>query len=178
MHRPLLVLDLDETLLHSREETLGRPADLRVFDYYTYARPHLPLFLAGAAERYELAVWTASTRDYAQQVIAGLFPAGLELAVVFSRKRCTPRRDHELGEEYYLKGLKKVRRRGYDLARVVMLDDTPRALARHRGNLLPVRAYYGEPDDDELPRTLDRLVRLLEFDNFRRVDKARLATTT
>lgn len=174
MNRPLLILDLDETLLHSRETPLERPAELQMFGYHTYARPHLAEFLTGAAALFELAVWTAATRDYARRAIEALFPAHIELAFVFSRERCTPRRDLEWGGEYHLKDLKKVKRRGYDLARVVMLDDTPRALARHRGNLLQVRPFYGEADDRELPRLLSKLERLLDHEDFRRVDKARL----
>lgn len=174
MPRPLLVLDLDETLLHSSPVRLGRAADLRVGEYHTYARPHLREFLLAAHELYELAVWTAATRDYATPLVKHLFPQQVQLAFFFSRERCTPRYNHDRGEPYYLKDLKKVKRRGYRLERVVMLDDSPQALARHRGNLLPVRPYQGEPTDAELPRALSKLERLLEFDNFRTVDKGRL----
>ena len=33
LDRPLLILDLDETLIHAREEALDRPADFQVFSY-------------------------------------------------------------------------------------------------------------------------------------------------
>jgi len=174
MTRPLLILDLDETLLHSREEPLERPADLRVGAYHTYARPHLSQFLARVRQSFELAVWTAATRDYASYLVGHLFPADLELAFFFSRERCTLRRDPETFEGHYLKDLKKVRRLGYDLKRAVMLDDNPRALARHYGNLLRAPAYTGQAEDDGLLRALAALERLLEHDNFRTVDKGRL----
>jgi hypothetical protein len=40
----LLILDLDETLIHASEEQLDREADFRVFGYHVYIRPHLEPF--------------------------------------------------------------------------------------------------------------------------------------
>ena len=52
-------------------------------------------------------------------------PSGLVPSFVWSRTRCTPRFDYERWEKLYLKDLKKVKRRGYDLDRVLIVDDSP-----------------------------------------------------
>lgn len=61
---PLLVLDLDETLIHSSETPLHRAPNFRVGPYYVYQRPDLQEFLATAAVHYRLAIWSAGSDDY------------------------------------------------------------------------------------------------------------------
>lgn len=47
MRKPLLVvLDLDETLIHSSDHALDRDADFRVDRHHTYKRPGLTPSLA------------------------------------------------------------------------------------------------------------------------------------
>ncbi len=46
--KALLILDLDETLIHSSSKELGRQCDFRVFDFHVYKRPHLEHFLQEA----------------------------------------------------------------------------------------------------------------------------------
>src|SRR5262245_59077006 len=64
----LVILDLDETLVHGTEHPLARPADLRVGPYFVYQRPHLTSFLSALRERCSLAIWTSAGRDYAHGV--------------------------------------------------------------------------------------------------------------
>ena len=45
MNRPLLILDLDETLIHASAQELETPAHFRVSKYWVYRRPHLDVFL-------------------------------------------------------------------------------------------------------------------------------------
>ena len=40
----LVVLDLDETLIHATKNELDRKADFQVFDYHVYKRPFLKKF--------------------------------------------------------------------------------------------------------------------------------------
>jgi TFIIF-interacting CTD phosphatase-like protein len=42
----LLILDLDETLIHASETPLDYRSDFLVYDYYIYKRPNLDRFLA------------------------------------------------------------------------------------------------------------------------------------
>ena len=43
-HKTLLILDLDETLIHGTSEPIKRPADFEVFGYHIYLRPYLSTF--------------------------------------------------------------------------------------------------------------------------------------
>jgi Dullard-like phosphatase family protein len=114
-----VVLDMDETLIHSRflniaenEQEALRQAELRqsqvrsVEDSFEFVlpgdmysprsttvavnrRPHLRAFLEAAAERWKLVIFTAATQDYADHVLNVLDPAGDIFAGRLYRQHCT-----------------------------------------------------------------------------------------
>jgi RNA polymerase II subunit A small phosphatase-like protein len=159
--RKLLILDLDETLLYATKDALGRPADFVVYDYHIYLRPHLERFLRYVLERFRVAVWTSSGSLYAGEVVDRIFTSRDTLDFFWTAKRCAVRFDPEYQEHYKLKQLKKVRRRGYSLERVLVVDDTPKKHEQNYGNLIQVREYEGDPEDVEL-LCLERYLTLLE----------------
>lgn len=167
----LIVLDLDETLIHGTQTPLERPPDFHCEKYGIYRRPGLAPFLAGLQEQFAVAVWTSAGPAYARCVVENIFPEDFELQFLWSRGRCTHRVDGETGEQQLLKNLKKVRRWGYSLERVVVIDDTPSVYSRSYGNLIQVRGYDGEPEDDEL-ELLGQYLRLLRDEpNVRHIEK-------
>jgi RNA polymerase II subunit A small phosphatase-like protein len=168
--RPLLVLDLDETLVHASDVPLADPWDARVANYYVYARPGLRTFLETMGAAYTLGVWTSSSAAYADGIVR-TFMEGVALRFVWSARRCTYPQDPYRGTASPVKNLSKLKRLGFRLERIVMLDDTPEKLHRHYGNLVRVRPYFGEPDDDELSRVTAYLLRLATADDVRRLEK-------
>jgi RNA polymerase II subunit A small phosphatase-like protein len=148
--RILLVLDLDETLVYAAERPFARPPDFADGPYAVYRRPHLGEFLRGCSERFDLAFWSSSGEAHVATVVPAILPAGVEAAFARSRGRCVRRFDPETREDYFVKDLRKVRRRGFDLRRVLVVDDTPRKAERNYGNAVYVRPWLGDPDDDEL----------------------------
>jgi RNA polymerase II subunit A small phosphatase-like protein len=170
--RPLLVLDLDETLLHASDVPLIHACDARVADYYVSARPGLRRFLETMAATYTLGVWTSSSAAYADAIVR-TFMEGVALRFVWSARRCTYPQDPYRGMASPLKNLSKLKRLGFRLERIVMLDDSPEKLRRHYGNLVPVRPYLGDAVDDELEVVTPFLLRLATVDNVRAVEKRR-----
>lgn len=167
----LLVLDLDETLVHATEGSLDRDPDFEVGPYAVYRRPGLDSFLSKASSHFDLAVWTSSTRLYAASVVAAIFSPDIDLKFVWSRERCTMRFDPEQHDYEWAKNLDKVKRRGYALEQVLMVDDTPAKLARHYGNLVRVRPFFGDLADRELFHLGEYLPTLAEVSNVRRIEK-------
>lgn len=168
--RPLLILDLDETLVYATEKPLARAADFRTGCYYVYKRPHLETFLTAAAAVFGLAVWSAGTIGYVESIVWRI-GRDLPLSFVFSRKQCTRCFDHETQEEYFLKDLKKVKRRGFDLDRVLIAEDDPRQVRRHYGNAVYVKPFVGDEGDVELPLLAAYLVSISAVPNFRKLEK-------
>ncbi|WP_140637443.1 HAD family hydrolase [Methylibium rhizosphaerae] len=168
--RKVLVLDLDETLVHARELPLERDEDFRVGPYFVYQRPHLASFIGSVAEDFDLAVWTASGETYAAQVIERIFPVGL-LKFVWSSRRCTTARDWTTGHYTTIKNLSKLKKQGYRLENIIAVDDTASKYARSYGNLVTVREFVGDPADAELPLLARYLRSLLHVDNVRSIEK-------
>jgi RNA polymerase II subunit A small phosphatase-like protein len=171
MNRLLLILDLDETLIFATETALERARDFRVGPYHVYRRPRLDEFLQVCATHFDLAVWTSASADYAKEVIAHIFPADLRLVFIWSRDRCVPRVNPDQPGADWLKDLKKVKRRGHPLERVLMVDDRSENLTRNYGNHLPVTAYEGDPTDNELQLLARYLPQLAAVSDVRRIEK-------
>jgi len=170
-YNKLLVLDLDETLVHGTNRSLNRPHDFVAGYFIIYKRPHVDAFLAAVTERFHLAVWTAASPGYAVDIVETLFPDPLGLQLFFTSERCTRCYDSERQSVYYVKDLKKVKRRGWDLSRVIAVDDTPATWRRNYGNAVRVQPFLGDPNDDELPHLLRYLDTLGDAPDVRRIEK-------
>lgn len=171
MERPLLVLDLDETIVWAAEEQPPSGFDFKAFEYFVTKRPHLDTFLQAVRKCYDLAVWSSSGDSYANRVVKEVFGDSPELRFVWARSRCTQRLDNETREYYFAKNLQKVKRIGFDLARVLIIDDSPEKVRGHFGNHLRLRAFEGQPGDRELLDVLPFLEWLAGRENFREIEK-------
>lgn len=167
----LLILDLDETLIHASEIPLEQAADFEFEKYSVYRRPHLAQFLQFCLQHFQVAVWTSSTADYAAAVVQEIFPPGSHLEFVWARRRCTPRFNPEDYSYTWSKNLSKLKRRGFKLPQVLIVDDSPEKLTRHYGNLIRIKPFEGDRQDDELLRLMPYLLRLKDVPNVRRVEK-------
>lgn len=179
---PLLILDLDETLIHATAEKIRDNFDFQVYQYFVYQRPGLADFLTQCAAHFQLAVWSSASDDYVQAVVSQIFPPGVTPVFVWDRSRCTPFRLPEQDEygfsslDYassyeYAKRLKKVTRRGFNLKRTLIVDDTPAKVSQNYGNAIYIKPYLGEQDDRELPHLAAYLHSLRAVENMRTIEK-------
>jgi len=178
--RILLILDLDETLIHARQSPLDRPADFQLYGYHIYRRPFLDEFIANCAEHFDLAVWSSASDDYVRGVVQAIFPEPHLLRFVWGRSRATLRRlitddfgygGYSTGHMNYLKPLHKVARMGWDLRRVLIVDDSPEKLIRNYGNAIYPAPYEGHAEDRELKLLARYLETLRDCQNVRSVEK-------
>eukprot|EP01137_Pigoraptor_chileana_P012925 Opistho-2@65794 len=150
VRKKTLVLDLDETLIHSTVRGLrSRQFDLKidvVIDripclFYVYKRPHVERFLTAVAAWYNVVVFTASLRQYGDPVIDSLDCGRGLIQRRYFRESCI----QEYGN--YVKDLSKVEP---DLSSVLIIDNSPGAYAMHPENAIPIVAWTKDPDDDAL----------------------------
>lgn len=170
---PLLILDIDETLIYSQEGPLARAADFEIGPYACYRRPHLDLFLQVAARHFSLAIWTTSSAAYARRVVDELFSPPLEPLFVWSRQACVRQLHSTLGVEIWVKDLTRVLDEGHTLERLLIVEDSPEKVCRQPENLLLVSLYTGASDDDELLQLAAYLPTLALAPDLRVVDKRR-----
>lgn len=148
--RDLLIFDLDETLVHARNTELPWPCAFKCGYYFVYVRPHLSEMLAHVTGVYDIAVWSSSSRSYVDQVVSQIFSSDLPLKFAWCVDQCVQRADPFSGGYVYIKDLRKARKFGYDVERMVMVDDSAEKVARQPGSHLLVSPFTGDANDQEL----------------------------
>lgn len=171
MKRPLVIYDMDETLLHTTYAPEDAAATCVCDFLWVHRRPHLETLLRAVGEHYDQAVWSAGSSDYVPAAVAVAVAPHTPLTFAWSRDHCTLRRDLEEDSWYNTKPLHKVRRRGWGLDRVLIVEDTPENVKRNYGNAIYVRPFFGDAEDDELMHLTQFLIALKDTPDFRRVDK-------
>ncbi|MFD1872577.1 NIF family HAD-type phosphatase [Hymenobacter bucti] len=178
----LLILDLDETLIHASATKVREEVDFQVFHCFVYKRPGLADFLTTCAQHFKLAIWSSASDDYVQAVVQHILPTGITPEFVWGRSRCTPFATPQI-DEYgyynldnpsyyeYAKRLKKVRRRGFSLAQTLIVDDTPAKVQQNYGNAIYIKPYLGSIQDEELSHLAPYLLTLLDQADVRTIEK-------
>ncbi|KAL6845332.1 hypothetical protein ACP4OV_024827 [Aristida adscensionis] len=160
-----LVLDLDETLVHSTMEQCD-DADFSfpmVFDMkehlvYVKKRPHVNKFLERMAGMFEVVIFTASQSVYAEQLLDMLDPEKKLFSKRFFRESCV------FTDSSYTKDLTVI---GVDLAKVAIIDNTPQVFQLQVNNGIPIESWYDDPSDEALPQLIPFLETLAVADDVR-----------
>ena len=170
--RPLLILDLDETLIFGTTWELDYRCDFEVGLFYVYERPMLHPFLDAVSDVYDLAVWSSGSCDYVQE-IADVIGSEHEFdwKFVWSRSRCVVGKNLETQESFFIKDLKKTKRFGYPLERTLIVDDTPTKCIRNYGNAIYPSCFEGDWRDRELEPLAAYLLGISDKPNFRSFEK-------
>jgi len=145
--RKCLVLDLDETLVHSSFQEMDCSFSLPIelggmrYEVYVLKRPHVDEFIKECAKTYELVIFTASLAEYANPVIDTLDKAGLIKHRLF-RESCVL---HQ-GSAY----VKDLSRLGRKLRDCIIIDNSPLSYMYDRYNAIACTSWFGDKDDTEL----------------------------
>lgn len=165
-HKKTLVLDLDETLVHSTLDGSDEHSDF-VFPVSLGSithmvavrkRPHMHTFLETMARHFEIVVFTASQQIYAEQLLDIVDPNGEFIRHRIYRDSCV------VWEGNYLKDLTVL---GRDLAHTIIVDNSPQAFGFQLENGVPIKSWYDDDDDTELLRLLPFLEELAHVDDVR-----------
>ncbi|XP_056439874.1 CTD (carboxy-terminal domain, RNA polymerase II, polypeptide A) small phosphatase-like a [Gadus chalcogrammus] len=145
--RSCVVIDLDETLVHSSFKPIGNadfivPVEIdgTVHQVYVLKRPHVDEFLQRLGELFECVLFTASLAKYADPVADLLDQWGVFRARLF-RESCVFHRGN------YVKDLSRL---GRQLARVIIVDNSPASYVFHPENAVPVQSWFDDMTDTEL----------------------------
>ena len=145
--RKTLVLDLDETLVHSYNRLSNPdaifPIELNghVYDFYVKVRPYAYELLEFVSKIYEVVIFTASQQSYADPVIDFLDKGRNIIHHRLYRDSCT----QHLGN--YVKDLSQLNRQ---MKNIIIIDNSPHCYLFQPENALPVTSWYDDPSDTEL----------------------------
>lgn len=163
--RLTLVLDMDETLVFSR---LGDyPSDLSLrFEGEGHScsvsvsfRPFLEPFLRLLSRHFEVVLFTAADKTYAERVLDAIDATGTIFGRRLYRDSCV------FVDGKFVKDLRVL---GGDLARTVILDDSPISYAFQVDNAVPIAPWRGDLTDDTLPKVAAYLLTLSRESDVRR----------
>ncbi|RQM18883.1 hypothetical protein DD237_007607 [Peronospora effusa] len=142
-----LVLDLDETLVHSSYRPTANPylvipidIDGTIHQVYVCKRPGAEEFLIEMAKYYEIVVYTASLSKYADPLLDKLDPEGV-IRYRLYREHCVQY------EESYVKDLSLLDR---DVSQTIIIDNAPMSYIFHPRNAIGCSSFIDDPSDCEL----------------------------
>lgn len=167
----LIVLDLDETLIHATAKGLNRPGDFTVGPYQVYRRPYLSEFLNDLFSWAKIGVWSSASDDYVEEIVQHIFPDPDSLEFVWGGTRCTIRRDFVNDVYVPVKRLSKLKPHGFSLEKILMIDDSPEKMQDNYGNGIVIRPFYGELEDQELRYLSQYLLQFKGQSNVREIEK-------
>ncbi|ELU41399.1 NLI interacting factor-like phosphatase [Rhizoctonia solani AG-1 IA] len=166
-----LVLDLDETLIHSTSRPMHAHGSMggggllglsglfggkrqggghmievvlggRSTLYHVYKRPFVDFFLRKVSSWYTLVIFTASMPEYADPVIDWLDAGRGMFSRRFFRESCT-----HLPNGGYSKDLSII---DQDLSRVCLIDNSPASYSINNANGIPIEGWISDPGDEAL----------------------------
>lgn len=142
-----LVLDLDETLVHSsfkylRTADFVLPVDIddQIHNVYVIKRPGVDEFLKRVGSLYEVVVFTASVSRYGDPL----------LDILDKHKSVHHRLFRESCYNYegnYIKNLSQI---GRPLSEIIILDNSPASYIFHPQHAIPISSWFSDTHDNEL----------------------------
>ena len=155
-NKKTLVLDLDETLVHSTFYPFQIKSDIilkisldgKNHIIHVLKRPNLDFFLKKVSEFYNVIIFTASLSEYAEPLINILDPEK-KFGRLY-RQNCIKKNG------FYIKDLNQI---GKNFKDIIIIDNNPISFILNRDNGLPILTWYENIKDNELIK----FIPLLEF---------------
>ena len=155
-NKKTLILDLDETLVHSsfvpfekNDIILNVDFESVMYNIYVMVRPGAIEFLKKVSKYFEVIIFTASIAKYALPLL-DILDQEKKIKYILTREHCT------FLNGIYIKELKKLNRNLKDL---IIVDNSPLAYAFDSDNGLPIKTWYEDKKDKEL----EKIFPILEF---------------
>ena len=144
-----LVLDLDETLIHFKNNPNDENSGKLQF------RPYLENFLKEVKKYYELIVFTAATQDYADPIINAIEDKGTKFDYRLYRMHTI------IIDNDFVKDLSKL---GRDLSKTIIVDNMEQNYKLQKSNGISIRPFWGkDTEDTSLLDLIDVLVKIAKF---------------
>ena len=179
-----IVLDIDETLIHSSGSTQDENRDFFCLGYDVYKRPHLDEFLKFVFDNFSVGFFTSAKLDYTTIILDNILTKEQrkKTRFVYDRKFCNIVKEktysiyEQGGAEYKVyKNLKKVfYLSGVSRKKTIAIDDKPYSFFKSYSNcipivpFLPISSFYR--GDTELLKLMEYIKIVSKTDNVRKFD--------
>ena len=164
-NKKTLVLDLDETLVHSQFFEFSIPSDItikieieqEIYDIHVLVRPGVEKFIEIMKDYFEIIIFTASISKYADILMNIIDPNNYCPYRLF-REHCSYINNN------YVKDLTKL---GRNLKDIIIVDNSPLSYSFHPNNGLPILSWFDDYNDFELEKITPILIFLSMVDDVR-----------
>jgi RNA polymerase II subunit A small phosphatase-like protein len=173
-----VVLDMDETLIHSQfnsaveyRQAEDRQEAKSKHDFVVsigengstetanvYMRPGLARFIEKGSAMFEFVVFTAALSVYAKPVLDKIDPHGRFAYRLYREATVT------FKGQPFVKDLSLL---GRDMKRCIIIDNNPYAMLAAPDNAMPILSFYDDPSDRELDKALALLQEMKNLDDVR-----------
>lgn len=147
-NKKCLVLDLDETLVHSsfkfvRQCDFVIPVEIenQIHNVYVIKRPGVDKFLKRVGEIFEVVVFTASVSRYGDPLLDILDPQHKNIHHRLFRDSCYNYQGN------YIKNLSQM---GRPLEDLIIIDNSPASYVFHPQHAVPISSWFSDSHDCEL----------------------------
>ncbi|CAG9326128.1 unnamed protein product [Blepharisma stoltei] len=159
-----LVLDLDETLIHSSlkpaiyyDFMINVDNQFKTHKVFINIRPGVNEFLEKVSSLFEVIVFTASISKYAEPLLNKIDPNGYIKGRLF-RDSCS------IINGNYVKDLSKL---GRNLKDVIIIDNSPMSYSLQPYNGIPIISWFDDKEDRELEKLVPILEELTKVEDIR-----------
>lgn len=161
-HKKCLVLDLDETLVHSSFKPIN-DSDFNIkielegtiHTVYVKKRPGVDFFLQEVGKKFEIVIFTASLAKYADPLLDELDKDGVVQFRLF-REACV---------FHYGNYVKDLTHLGRTLESSIIVDNSPMSYLFQPDNAIPITSWFSNKSDRELYDLLPYLDKLAAVDD-------------
>ena len=164
-----LVLDLDETLVHSSMKPFPNKKNIILnifinnvlYTIYAIVRPNVGKFLYEMSLYYELKIFTASLSQYSKPLL-DILDKNKVITQVLNRESC------HFVNGFYFKDLNLFNK---DFKDIIIVDNNPISYAYQKDNGIPISTWIDNPNDNELLKLIPILKYLSNVEDVREVIK-------
>ena len=169
--KKLLLIDLDETLIHSEfrnqqnfeqlescmksskciVKTFSFTDESFTYILDVYFRPYLKTFLKEVSEYFDLAIFTAATKIYADTILDYIDQKNEFFKFRLYREACIP-----IQNKVYIKDLRIIK--DYDPSNVILMDNSLYSFMNQPSNGMLVNSFYMNHKDIQLINAKDFLI--------------------
>ena len=161
--KKLLLIDLDETLIHSefrskdnykaldlftrnskcQSQTFSYSDDNYIYYVDVFFRPYLKKFLKEVSKYFNMAIFTAAMKNYADTIIDYIDPNNEYFQFRLYRDACIP-----IQQRLYIKDLRIIK--DYDPMNVILMDNSLYSFMNQPSNGMLVNSFYTNHKDTQL----------------------------
>lgn len=168
----LIVLDVDETLIHSSRAKTNKSIKLDDGDLHLNPRPYLNNFLKYLFNNYRVMIWSAGEKRYIEFFVKKfIHPLGFKPVAVWTRNDCDTILSDD-GNVDYIKPLpilwKKYKSQGINVRNTIIVDDKKSTAVYNPTNHILIKRYENQDDDKELYKLRLFLEKYYNIDDVRR----------